>query len=85
VQLSLYCHSISDEEKSRVSFAPVENNCIEGTERRQLAFRSADIYCQNINNPKCTLAFFYMQNGKKKEGETGKQPERQRKRESASV
>jgi hypothetical protein len=53
--------------------------CIEGIEMRQLAFRSADIYCQNITNLKCT---FLYANGKK-----GKQAnsERDRERESASV
>jgi hypothetical protein len=56
--------------------------CIEGIEMRQLAFRSADVYCQNINNLKCTLALFLYANGKK-----GKQAnsERDRERESVSV
>jgi len=56
--------------------------CIEGTKRRQLAFRSADVYCQNINNPKCTLALFLYANGKK-----GKQAKSERdiERESVSV
>ncbi len=56
--------------------------CIEGIEMRQLAFRSADFYCQNINNLKCTLALFLYSNGKK-----GKQAniERDRERASASV
>ncbi len=55
---------------------------MEGIEMRQLAFRSADVYCQNINNLKCTLALFLYANGKK-----GKQAnsERDRERENASV
>ncbi len=49
---------------------------------RQLVFRSADIYCQKLNNLKCTLALFLYANGKK-----GKQAnsERDRERECASV
>jgi hypothetical protein len=49
---------------------------------RQLSFRSADVYCQNLNNPKCTLALFLYANRKK-----GKQAnsERDRERESASM
>jgi len=49
---------------------------------RQRAFRSADIYCLNINNLKCTLALFLYAKGKK-----GKQAssERDRERESASM
>ncbi len=39
--------------------------CIEGIEMRQLAFRSADVYCQNLHNQKCTLALFLYTNGKK--------------------
>jgi hypothetical protein len=60
----------------------VYDYCIEDIEMRQLAFRSADIYCQNINNLKCTLALFLYTNGKK-----GKQAdsERDRERECASV
>jgi hypothetical protein len=56
--------------------------CIEGIKMRQFAFRSADVYCQNINNLKCTLALFLYANGKK-----GKQAnsERDRERENASV
>ncbi len=56
--------------------------CIEGTERRQLAFRSADVYCQNINNPKCTLALFLYANRKKEKQANSK---RDIERESASV
>ena len=49
---------------------------------RQLAFRSADVYCQNINNLKCTLTLFLYANGKK-----GKQAnsKRDRERECESV
>jgi hypothetical protein len=49
---------------------------------RQLAFWSADVYCQNINNLKCTLALFLYANGKK-----GKQANSKgdRERECASV
>jgi hypothetical protein len=49
---------------------------------RHFAFRCADVYCQNINNLKCTLALFLYANGKK-----GKQAnsERHRERENASV
>ncbi len=56
--------------------------CIEGIGMRQLAFRSADVYCQNISNLKCTLALFLYANGKK-----GKQAKskRDKERESASV
>jgi hypothetical protein len=56
--------------------------CIKGIEMRQLAFRSANVYCQNVNNLKCTLALFLYANGKK-----GKQAnsERDRERESASM
>ncbi len=43
---------------------------------RQLAFRSAEVYCQNINNLKCTLALFLYSNGKK-----GKQANSERDRE----
>ncbi len=32
---------------------------------RQFAFRFADVYCQNLNNLKCTLALFLYANGKK--------------------
>jgi hypothetical protein len=39
--------------------------CVEGIEMRQLAFRSADIYCQKLNNLKCTLALFLYANRKK--------------------
>jgi hypothetical protein len=55
---------------------------MEGIEMRQLAFRSADVYCQSINNLKCTLALFLYSNGKK-----GKQAnsKRDRERVSASV
>ncbi len=55
---------------------------MEGTKRRQLVFRSADVYCQNINNLKCTLVLFLYANGKK-----GKQAniERDRERERVSV
>ncbi len=49
---------------------------MEGTKRRLLVFRSADIYCQNINNLKCTLALFLYANGKK-----GKQANSERDRE----
>jgi hypothetical protein len=57
-------------------------HCIEGIEMRQLAFRSANVYCQNVNILKCTLALFLYANGKK-----GKQAnsERDRERESASM
>ncbi len=47
---------------------------------RQLAFRSADVYCQNINNPKDTFALFLYANGKK-----GKQANSRRDRERESV
>ncbi len=46
---------------------------------RQLAFRSAEVYCQNINNLKCTLALFLYSNGNK-----GKQANSERDRERAS-
>ncbi len=35
--------------------------CIEGIEMRQLAFRSADVYCQNLNNLNAHSHYFYMQ------------------------
>jgi hypothetical protein len=47
---------------------------------RQLAFRSTDVYGQNINNLKCTLALFLYANGKK-----GKQANSERDRESVRV
>ncbi len=53
--------------------------CIEGIKMRQLVFRSADIYCQNINNPKMHTRDLFIH--ERKEGETGKQRERQKKRE----
>ncbi len=53
--------------------------CMEGTKRRQLVFRSADVYCQNINNLKCTLVLFLYANGKK-----GKQANSERDRERES-
>ncbi len=56
--------------------------CIEGIEMRQLAFRSADVYCQNLNNLKCTLALFLYANGKKGKQASNK---RDRERECARV
>ncbi len=47
---------------------------------RQLSFRSADVYCQNLNNPKGTLALFLYANGKK-----GKQANSERERERVRV
>jgi hypothetical protein len=47
---------------------------------RQLAFRSADFYCQNVNNLKCTLTLFLYSKGKK-----GKQANSKRDRERASA
>ncbi len=49
---------------------------------RQLVFMSADVYCQKLNNLKCTLALFLYAKGKK-----GKQAnsKRDRERECASV
>jgi len=47
---------------------------------RQLAFRSADVYCQNINNLKCTLVLFLYANRKK-----GKQANSKRGREKENV
>ncbi len=55
---------------------------MEGTEMRQLVFRSADVYCQKLNNLKCTLALFLHANGKKWKQANG---ERDRERECASV
>jgi hypothetical protein len=53
--------------------------CMEGTERRLLVFRSAYIYCQNINNLKCTLALFLYANGKKgKQANSERDKERER-------
>jgi hypothetical protein len=49
---------------------------MEGTEMRQLVFRSADVYCQNLNCRKCTLTLFLYANGKK-----GKQANNERDRE----
>jgi hypothetical protein len=56
--------------------------CVEGIEMRQLAFGSTDVYCQKLNNLKCTLALFLYANRKK-----GKQAssERDRERECARV
>ncbi len=47
---------------------------------RQLVLRSADFYCQNVNNLKCTLMLFLYSNGKK-----GKQANSKRDRERASA
>ncbi len=45
---------------------------------RQLVFRSADIYCQNLNNLNLrNIVIFILE---QKEGEKGKRPERQRER-----
>jgi hypothetical protein len=53
-----------------------DSYCVEGIERRQLAFRSADVYCQNLNNLNLrNIIIFILQ---QKEGEKGKCPERQR-------
>jgi hypothetical protein len=55
--------------------------CMEGTERRQLVFRSADVYCQNINNLNCTLVLFLYANGKKgKQANSERDRERERER-----
>jgi len=43
-----------------------------------LFLRSADFYCQNVNNLKCTFALFLYSNGKK-----GKQANSERDRERA--
>ncbi len=52
------------------------NYCMEGTKMRQLVFRSADIYCQNLNNLNLrNIVIFILE---WKEGEKGKSPERQR-------
>jgi hypothetical protein len=71
-----------DKKYDQQTFGQKIFNYIKGIEMRQLAFRSADVYCQNINNPKCPLALFLYANGKK-----GKQAdsERDRERECASV
>ncbi len=51
---------------------------MEGTKMRQLVFRSADIYCQNLNNLNLhNIIIFILE---RKEGEKGKRPERQRER-----
>ena len=51
-----------------------------GTEMRQLVFRSADVYCQKLNNLKCTHMLFLYANGKK-----GKQANSERDRERVCV
>jgi hypothetical protein len=57
--------------------------CMEGTEMRQLVFRSADVYCQNLNNLNLrNIIIFILE---QKEGEKGKRPERQRERERVCV
>ncbi len=56
--------------------------CVEGIEMRQLAFRSADIYCQKLNNLKCTLALFLYANRKKRKQANS---ERDRERECVRV
>jgi hypothetical protein len=43
---------------------------------RQLVFRSADIYCQNLNNLNLRNIVIFIQ--ERKEGEKGELPERQR-------
>jgi hypothetical protein len=43
---------------------------------RQLVFMSADVYCQKLNNLKCTLTLFLYANRKK-----GKQADSKRDRE----
>jgi hypothetical protein len=60
-----------DKKYDQQTFGQKLFNCNKGIEMRQLAFRSADVYCQNINNPKCPLTLFLYANGKK--GETGRQ------------
>jgi hypothetical protein len=50
---------------------------------RQLVFRSANVYCQKLNNLKMQTRVIFIH--KWKEGETGKQQERQRKRVCESV
>ncbi len=48
----------------------------EGTEMRQLVFRSADVYCQNLDNLNLrNIVIFILE---RKEGEKGRRPERQR-------
>jgi hypothetical protein len=54
--------------------------CMEGTEMRQLVFRSTDIYYQKLNNQKCTLTLFLYANRKK-----GKQANSKRDRERECV
>jgi hypothetical protein len=55
---------------------------MEGTKMRQLVFRSADIYCQKLNNLKCTLALFLYANRKKGKQANGK---RDRERDCVSI
>ncbi len=43
---------------------------------RQLVFRSADVYCQNLNNLNWRNIVIFILD--RKEGEKGKRPERQR-------
>ncbi len=43
---------------------------------RQLVFRSADVYCQNLNNLNLRNIIIFIQ--EQKDGETGQRPERQR-------
>jgi hypothetical protein len=54
--------------------------CVEGTKMRQLVFRSADVYCQKLNNLKCTLALFLYAKRKK-----GKQANSEKDRERVCV
>ncbi len=60
----------------------LKNYCIEGIKMRRLGFRSADVYCQKLNNLKCTLTLFLYANGKKGKQAVG---ERARERECARV
>ncbi len=52
--------------------------CKEGTEMRQLVFRSTDVYCQNLNNLNLhNIVIFILE---RKEGKKGQRPERHRER-----
>ncbi len=54
---------------------------MEGTEMRQLVFRSADVCCQKLNNRKCTLALFlYAKRKKGKQANSERERERDRER-----
>jgi hypothetical protein len=51
---------------------------VEGIEMRQLTFRSADVYCQNINNPNAHSRSFYTQTERRGNRQAVRETEKER-------